>query len=62
MTEEAFYQQYVNQTADGKLVVIKNGSPGAGEVLAIAGATRTSNGVTAAVNLAAACYSEYLAG
>ena len=58
-TEEAFYGQYSGLSADGSLTVVKN-SPGENQILSIAGATKTSKGITDAVNLAAKCYNEYV--
>lgn len=59
-TEPEFYEQYTGKPADGSLSVIKNGTPGETEIVAIAGATITSEGVTTAVNLAAQCYLDYV--
>lgn len=60
-TEAAFSDQYKGKPADGSISVIKNGTPADSEIVAITGATITSNGVTSAVNLAAQYYAENLA-
>jgi Na+-translocating ferredoxin:NAD+ oxidoreductase subunit G len=46
----AFSQQYINKTWDSLISVIKNGTPKENEIVAIAGSTITSKGVTAGVN------------
>lgn len=61
-TEETFYGQYAGQKTDSELSVVKNTEPADGEILAIAGATITSRGVTKAVNTAVACYKAHVAG
>ena len=43
--------------ADGSLAVTKDG----GEVVSLTGATITSRAVTDAINVAANCYSQYVA-
>ncbi len=57
-----FYEQYAGKAADGSLKVIKSGTAGAGDIMAIAGATVTSKGITSAVNTAAGCYLKYIKG
>ena len=46
----AFSQQYINKTWNSIINVIKNGTPKENEIVAIAGSTITSKGVTAGVN------------
>lgn len=62
MTEEQFYSQFTGQPADGSISVIKSGDAKSGEIKSIAGATKTSAGVTKAVNLAANCYTKFVRG
>ncbi|MDF2592628.1 MAG: RnfABCDGE type electron transport complex subunit [Clostridia bacterium] len=54
----AFSQQYKNKTWDNLISVIKNGTPKENEIVAIAGSTITSKGVTAGVNRAMAVAKE----
>lgn len=48
----AFSNQYKNKTWDNLVNVIKNGTPKENEIVAIAGSTITSKGVTDGVNMA----------
>lgn len=50
--EEDFSSQFAGKLADGSLSVIKNGTPKDNEVVAISGATITSNAVKTGVNAA----------
>ena len=61
-TEPEFYEQFAGKPADGSLSVIKNGTAGESEILAISGATITSKGITDAVNSAVGCYDKYVKG
>ena len=61
-TEPEFYEQFAGKPADGSLSVIKNGTAGESEILAISGATITSKGITDAVNTAVGCYDKYVKG
>lgn len=54
----AFSDQYKNKTWDNQIDVIKNGTPKENEIVAIAGSTITSKGVTAGVNKAMAVAKE----
>jgi electron transport complex protein RnfG len=54
----AFSNQYKNKTWDSLINVIKNGTPKENEIVAIAGSTITSKGVTAGVNKAMAVAKE----
>ena len=56
-TKPEFYEQFNGMPADGSLAVTKDG----GEVVALTGATITSRAVTNAINVAANCYSQYVA-
>ena len=60
--EPEFYEQFAGKPADGSLSVIKNGTAGESEILAISGATITSKGITDAVNTAVGCYDKYVKG
>ncbi len=53
-----FEGQYQEKTWDSDIAVIKNGTPKENEVVAIAGATITSNAVTVGVNQAMAAANE----
>ncbi len=53
-SDEAFIGQYAGKTSKSPLSVIKSGTPKENEVVAIAGATVTSRGVTEGVNEAIA--------
>lgn len=56
--KEDFRNRYVGQSVSGgPLSVVKSGEAGEGQILAITGATVTSNAVTSAVNQAAELYS-----
>lgn len=48
----AFYEQYNSKTWDNQINVIKSGTPKENEIVAIAGSTITSKGVTEGVNKA----------
>ncbi|MGB7605176.1 MAG: RnfABCDGE type electron transport complex subunit G [Lutisporaceae bacterium] len=54
----AFSEQYKNKTWDSLISVIKNGTPKENEIVAIAGSTITSKGVTEGVNKAMAVVKE----
>lgn len=54
----AFSEQYKNKTWDSLISVIKNGTPKENEIVAIAGSTITSKGVTEGVNKAIAVVKE----
>lgn len=54
----AFSEQYKNKTWDSLINVIKNGTPKENEIVAIAGSTITSRGVTEGVNKAMAIAKE----
>lgn len=54
----AFSNQYQNKTWDSQINVIKNGTPKDDEIVAIAGSTITSKGVTVGVNKAMALAKE----
>lgn len=54
----AFSEQYKNKTWDSLIGVIKNGTPKENEIVAIAGSTITSKGVTEGVNKAIAVVKE----
>ena len=56
-TKPEFYAQFNGMAADGSLAVTKDG----GEVVSLTGATITSRAVTDAINVAANCYSQYVA-
>ena len=47
--EESFLSQYVGKSADMQLTVTKTGAQSEAEIDAISGATKTTNGVTAAL-------------
>lgn len=51
-TDEKFYGQYKDKDASKNVEVLKNGTPSDNQIVAIAGATITSNGVTKGVNAA----------
>lgn len=53
-----FGEQYKNKTWDSAIGVIKNGTPKENEIVAIAGSTITSKGVTVGVNKAMAVAKE----
>jgi electron transport complex protein RnfG len=59
-SDPSFRQQYVGKSADQDLVVTKTGASADNEIDAITAATRTTNGVTAAVNRVFAYYRQYL--
>lgn len=50
--KESFRNQYLQQATANGFTVVKSGTPGDGEILAMTGATITSNAVTEAVNKA----------
>lgn len=54
----AFSEQYKNKSWESPINVIKNGTPKDNEIVAIAGSTITSKGVTAGVNTAMAVAKE----
>ena len=54
----AFSDQYKNKSWDSQIAVIKNGVPKENEIVAIAGSTITSKGVTTGVNTAMAVAKE----
>lgn len=56
-TKPEFYEQFAGMAADGSLAVSKDG----GSVTALTGATITSRAVTDAINVAANCYTQYIA-
>lgn len=58
--EPKFKDQYNGKSAAGPLTVIKNGTPKDNEIVAIAGATISSNAVTEGVNAAVKVYQEKL--
>lgn len=60
--EDEFLEQYKEKTTASDLSVTKTGAASDTEIDAITGATKTSNGVTAGVNMAFAYYNEYLKG
>ncbi len=57
-TEPAFYEQFSGLDAGSDIVVIKVGIPGENEILAISGATVTSNGVVDGVKEAIKIFAE----
>lgn len=61
-TKTSFSDRYVNKPSDTPLTVIKSGTPGDNEILAITGATITTRGVTNAVNTAVAFYNNEIGG
>lgn len=58
--EDDFQNQFIDQSADSSLTVVKGGSAGDGEVQAIAGATITATAVTEGVNQAIELYNQIL--
>ena len=54
--KEDYRNQYLQKAAEGGFTLIKTGTPGEGQILAMTGATITSNAVTEAVNKAIAEY------
>jgi len=60
-TNESFLNQYVGKNASSQLTVVKNGASSDTQIDALTGATKTSNGVTDAVNLVFRFYQQYLA-
>jgi len=54
-----FYDQFAEKSAP--LSVTKSSSTDHSQIVAITGATKTSKGITNAVNLACECYAEYIA-
>ena len=61
-SEPEFIGQFTGRTPEDTLKVVKNGAVNPDEIDAISGATKTSNGVTAAVNEACRFYTEQLKG
>ena len=61
-SEPEFLSQFSGCSTTQTLTVVKNGAAGAGEIDAVSGATKTSVGVTAAVNEVCRFYNEYLQG
>lgn len=59
--KDTFRNQYVGKETD-TYTVVKSSPIGAGEIEALTGATKTSEGVTNAVNLAKAAYRELTGG
>lgn len=58
--DAAFINQYNDKLINGNIVVIKNGTPGDDEIVAISGATITSVAVTSGVNKSIEVYNNKL--
>lgn len=60
--EPAFCDQFIGKSTRTPLKVVKTGNAGESEIDALTGATKTSNGVTKAVNTVFSFYETYLKG
>jgi electron transport complex protein RnfG len=59
-TDPAFKDQYIGKSIDKDIEVIKNGTPSEAQIVAISGATITSDAVTTGVNEAIKVFNEQL--